>query len=208
VNLSKTLVESILLDAASFLVLVSAFLYVNGLLFATGNMSGYGITNDLLLIGFRDSLFYGFAALFFSPFISTAAWVLSITGLIPVLLIKYKQQIPVVVVYCGMLFFLILQLAASYDTGEQLGKSEMLEIESTYQGKTPADFENILLKLIVNKPDNSIEVIAGYSLDIPGDYFVIVQKNKIVAIRKSDVAKVITHLNRGEITQTSSVPLE
>ena len=84
----------------------------------------------------------------------------------------------------------------------------MLEIESTYQGKTPADFENILLKLIVNKPDGSVEVITGYSLDIPGEYFVIVQKNKIVAIRKSDVVKVITYLNKGEITETLSVPLE
>lgn len=189
-DLSKLLTERILLDTAVILTMAAAVLYGFGIFFAEGVMAGYGLTSDLLTVDFKETMFYGFVTLIFSPILSTWSWLISFAGLIPLIICMRKKNVPIVIIYLGVLFFLLFQFAACYETGEQLGVKQRAEITETFNGNTSEDFNLVKAKVLLNQSGNKQIIETGYSLDIPGDYFVLVQPNKALAIRRERIVTI------------------
>ncbi len=189
-NKSKTLFEHALFDTAFLLAILTSILYSLGMFFSLGNIDGYGISDDLAKMEFEPTITIGFFSLFFTPFMSTLLWVLSLIGLVPVLLKKNGKQVPDFLNYAGILFFIFFQVGACYDTGETMAQQEIKDINSKLSGKTVEDFDVRHISIHYQKPDHPITTIKGYALNIPGDYFVIAQKNKVVAINKNNIVSV------------------
>ncbi|WP_198263577.1 hypothetical protein [sulfur-oxidizing endosymbiont of Gigantopelta aegis] len=72
----------------------------------------------------------------------------------------------------------------------------MNDIALIYKNKAVEDFEVPKLKVQYKEADSSIKTVYGYGLDVPGDYFVLVMKDKVVAIKKSNVTTVIFKLDK------------
>ena len=94
-------------------------------------------------------------------------------------------------VYIGILLFAILQLTASYEAGEISSKEELVNIAKVYRGEPAVEFDALKLELKYTVAGNKLSTLVGYGLEIPGDYFFIAQKNKIIAIQKNTVTSVI-----------------
>lgn len=195
-DLSKTLIERILLDTASLIVVVTAILYSFGMAFSLGMLDGFGLTDDILSVGFRETIFLGFFSLFVTPFLSPIMWGVSLIGLLPVLLISLKVKVPNFVLYAGGAFFLFMYIVACGDTGEVFSKDELKNLESSLNGNIPPDFEPISVKVQYNNSNNKLEMAKGYGLDIPGDFFVVAMKNEIRAINKSNVISISYGFNK------------
>jgi len=189
-DLSKLLTERILIDTAVILTMAAAILYGFGIFFADGLMTGYGLTSDLLQRDYQETISFGFLTLIFTPFLSTSIWLVSLAGLVPLIICMRKKNIPIVLLYFGILFFLLFQFAACYDTGEQWGIKGRHEIASAFKGTVPEDFDFVKAKVLMNKSNNKQVIETGYSLDIPGDYFVLVQPDKALAIRREHIVTI------------------
>jgi len=189
-DLSKFLTERILLDTAVILSMVAAMLYGFGIFFAEGIMSGYGLSSELLQVDFKKTMLYGVLTLIFAPFKGSIYWVISLAGLVPFIMYMRKQVIPVVVIYFGFLFFVLLQFIACLETGKQWGMEERTEIANAYKGNVSEDFDFVKAKVLMNKSNNKQTFEEGYSLDVPGDYFVLVQPDKLLVIRQEHIVTI------------------
>lgn len=189
-DLTKKILDRLLLDTASLLIISTAALYCFGLFFASGSMTGYGLTEEMITLEFRETIAYGFVSLLAAPFLSPLIWLVSLIGLVPFFINKAQNNIPIFIPYLGLIFFIFLQFGACYTTGKNLSEDEIIEIENAYNGDYSEDFGFEKIKLEYKHFDKKVKTLAGYSLDIPGDFFVVILENKIIAIKRSDVISV------------------
>lgn len=187
----KTALERLLLDSASLSLVLTAILYSFGIFFSLGNIDGYGITEDIVSVDFRVTILLGFFSLFLTPFTSPVIWVLSLVGCIPLVLKRLKHQVPTFAIAAGIIFLFLFQVVACYDTGEISAQEEINDINRVFAGVVVEDFDTKKVTVEYKHPDSSTKTITGYTLDIPGNYFVIAQKSKLVALNKSDVVSII-----------------
>ena len=188
---TKTFFENILLDASLVVALLAALLYGLGLMFIEGSMDGYGVSSNLVDAGFRYTVLLGLLSVFITPFYGSEVWVFSLLGVVPFIIRRYHPGMPVQVVYAGFVFLLVFQLAASQDAGESFSADEMKVISLAYTdpsaGKPGFDFVKLMYTNENGKPGS----LSGYHLNLPGDYFVIVQQEATVAIARSKVSSAI-----------------
>ena len=106
----KTIIERVLLDAASIIVIAASALYSFGIAYSLGAIEGYGITGDLVTFDLRLSILIGFYTLLITPFTSTSIWVFSIMGLVPFFLSQLNKKVPSSLIYSGIFLFAVFQL--------------------------------------------------------------------------------------------------
>ncbi|VAW89838.1 hypothetical protein MNBD_GAMMA17-195 [hydrothermal vent metagenome] len=204
----KTILERVLLDTASLFVVLASVLYCFGVFFTLGSIDGYGITEDLVVMEFRITILVGFLSLYLAPFMSPVIWGISLIGCVPAVLRKYNKQIPIYTVYIGVLFLFFFQVAACYDAGEISSREEMNDIDKTFRGEIVENFDMKQLTIQYKKQDQSAGTIMGYGLDIPGDYFVIVQQEKVIALNKNDVISITYIIEQHSTQKTPQISVK
>jgi len=188
-DMSKKFIEKLILDTATVVLISSAFLYGLGYSFSDGLITGYGLTTDILDLKIWDTLLFGFVGMLTVPFKSIDIMAVSLIGLIPFVLVYLKKTVSKLLIISGILFFIFFLFGASFESGFQWAKGDIEEFNHAYKNNTleKLEYKKASLKL---EDGEKKETVKGFALEIPGDYFVLVQKNKIIAIPKKHISQI------------------
>jgi len=127
--------KKILMDSASLIVVISAFLYILGIGLIYGKLSALGLTEVVFKADFYHTIVMGFFSIILAPYFATFKWLISFVFLIPLLspkFIKIKLQL---YRYVGIFMFILLQVIASFTTGKEIGIKNLKNISNAYNEK-------------------------------------------------------------------------
>lgn len=183
-DFSKLFTEKVLFDTATLLAVSSSILYGAGFFFAEGMIAGYGLSSEVLTLELWPTLLYGFVALLASPVISYEYCLVALIGMLPIAFKLMNKSVPNILIIGGFLFFILLQFGACFVAGERSAENDIEEFSQAYKTDTLGKLDYKPASLTI-KGANKTKTVRGFSLEIPGNYFALVQQNKIIAIPKN-----------------------
>ena len=185
-NTSK---NSLILDAASIIVIATSLLYLFGMSELAGRLIAYNLPETLLKYDFYSAVSSGFLILYASFVIAPIETSMAAFTLLLALLYKYKKIQPAYVFYILLFLAIIGQANASRAVGEYFASKHLLEITNAFKGNNKkTHLKNIEVTYVV--ANGNVNISNGYLLNVPSNYLIILTDKSTIAINRENISTV------------------